>query len=313
MQTLEELFNYDRALVFGIGGGGDIVGSVPTARLLELHGVDVILGGIAFDRLPVDPMPGPRNLDHFEGIERISQSVALLTSETEFIDGASSTEMIVNQYTDRSVALLDVTGGVSGFKTGLETACSELDIDLVVGVDAGGDVLATGDEPGLRSPLCDSIVLSSVNACNCPAAIGVFGYGSDGELTQDELDDAISRAARRSGLLGSWGLTPATINELENLLDLVTTEASRLPVKAASGQLGTCSIRSDRRTLELSAASTTTFYFEPGAIESTSEPATVVAGTDSHLTANRMLNEAGYVTELDRELEQAEEQVTSDD
>jgi len=313
MQTLEELFNYDRALVFGIGGGGDIVGSVPTARLLELHGVDVILGGIAFDRLPVDPMPGPRNLDDFEGIEKVSQSVALLTSETEFRDGVASTEMIVNRHTNRSVALLDITGGASGFKRGLETACSELDVDLVVGVDAGGDVLATGDEPGLRSPLCDSIVLSGVNACNWPTAIGVFGYGSDGELTQEELDNAIGRAARRSGLLGSWGLTPATIDELENLLDVVTTEASRLPVKAAMGQLGTRSIRSGRRTLELSAASTTTFYFEPSVIESTSEPATVVAGTDSHLAANQALNEAGYITELDREQDRAEERTINDD
>lgn len=45
METIEEAFKHERALVFGIGGSGDIVGSIPTARLLELHGVEVSIGG----------------------------------------------------------------------------------------------------------------------------------------------------------------------------------------------------------------------------------------------------------------------------
>ena len=60
METLEACFSADRALVFGAGCCGDVVSGIPTARLLELHGVDVILGGVAWERVVVDPRPGPR-------------------------------------------------------------------------------------------------------------------------------------------------------------------------------------------------------------------------------------------------------------
>ena len=305
MQTLESCFGTDRALVFGIGGGGDIVGSIPTARLLELHDVEVILGGVAFDRLVIDPVPGPRSLAEIDGIEQVSDSVALVTPETQTKDGTPLTETTVEGCTDRPVALLDITAGASGLGTGLEAACRALDIDLVIGIDSGGDVLAAGDEPGLRSPLSDAITLAALADCEIPSLVGVFGYGSDGELTAEEIDEAIGRAARRDGLLGSWGLTPETVEEVESVLEEVTTEASRLPVEAASGRLGTRSIRDGRRTLELCPASTTTFYLDPESVFETSEPASLVANTDSHITANSELNDAGYVTELDRERRRA--------
>lgn len=63
MDTLEECFEADRALVFGAGCCGDVVSAVPTARLLEGHGVDVVLGGVAWERVVVDPRPGPRRFD----------------------------------------------------------------------------------------------------------------------------------------------------------------------------------------------------------------------------------------------------------
>lgn len=54
---LEALFGFDTVLVFGIGRSGDSVGSIPTARLLKQHELDVLFGGIAYEpeRYAINP------------------------------------------------------------------------------------------------------------------------------------------------------------------------------------------------------------------------------------------------------------------
>jgi hypothetical protein len=50
------------ALVLGVGGGGDIVGALATARFLEFCGLRFFLGGLPWERFVYDPVPGPRQL-----------------------------------------------------------------------------------------------------------------------------------------------------------------------------------------------------------------------------------------------------------
>lgn len=47
-----------RALVIGVGGGGDVVGALATARFLEFCGLSVHLGGLPWERFIYDPKPG---------------------------------------------------------------------------------------------------------------------------------------------------------------------------------------------------------------------------------------------------------------
>ncbi|MFB6131627.1 MAG: DUF1152 domain-containing protein, partial [Salinigranum sp.] len=270
METLEAAFDHDRALVFGIGGGGDVVGAVPTARLLESHGVETIVGGVTWERMPTDPRPGPRRLDELRGVEPVSSAVARATPDTRTLDGVVLSETHVARLLDDDVVLVDINGGVEGTAAGLRDACEALDVDLVIGTDSGGDALARGGEPGLASPLADAVVLGALTALDLDAGLGVFGYGSDGELTVSELDDALARIAGEGGLLGSWGLTPRVVRELEPLLEAVPTEASRLPVEAAGGAIGERAIRDGERALTLTPASTVTFYFDPATVVETS-------------------------------------------
>lgn len=301
MDTIEDCFGADRALVFGAGCCGDVVSAVPTARLLERHGVAVLLGGVAWERVVVDPRPGPRSFDEIDGIERLNDAVALASGETRTHDGVEFAETHVARHYGEEVALIDVGGGAAGVARGIDDACERLDVDLVVGTDAGGDVLAAGDEPGIASPLTDALMLAALSSLETEACLGVFGYGSDGELTLPEVGDGIARAARRGGLLGAWGLTPRIVEELEGLLEVVTTEASRLPVHAARGEVGEVPIRGGDRTVELTPASTVTFYLDPEAVAGTSDLHRHVRGTESFDAAQAALNEAGYETELDVE------------
>lgn len=295
---LDALLGADRALVVGIGGGGDVVGTVPTARFLERHGVEAVLGGVPWERSVVDPTPGPYPLDRLEHVEVVSEAVGLATAETRSDDGVEFAETRVAAHYDEPVALVDITGGPTTVASGLETAAARLDIDHVVGVDAGGDVLARGGEPGLRSPIADSISLAALDETPVPTTLGVYGWGSDGELETDELDASLAAVAARCGLLGAWGLTPSVCAELETLFEVVPTEASRLPVEGARGELGDREIRNGTRSLRLTAASTVTFYLSTAAVAAGSEPVSLVRSATDLEDAHAALRDAGYVTEL---------------
>ncbi len=301
MQTLEATTDAKRALVFGLGGSGDIVGSIPTARFLETNGVEVILGGLAWEPPPQDPQPGPRSFATIEGLDLVSETVGIVTAATRTTDAASFTETTVAEYVDNQVVLLDITKGLSGLRQGINTAANTLDIDLVVGVDAGGDALAHGNEPGLRSPIADGLGVATLTTINPQTMLGVIGYGSDGELTHAELQRRISAIASRDGLLGAWGITPAIRDELTTILEHVQTEASRIPVTAATGTFGSQSIRNGAVTVEATPLAPITMYFDPEVIAATSDIVTAVEGTTDLAAATAAIESLGIQTEFESE------------
>src|SRR5258705_4690769 len=138
--------------------------------------------------------------------------------------------------------------------------------DVLGGIDVGGDSLAQGHEPGLRSPLADSIMLAAFAELakrGRRTLWGVFGYGSDGELTVDEIEAALSKLAAADGLQGAWALTPKIAAEIEEVIKTVPTEASAIPVECFRGAWGTKLIRGGRRTLKLTPLTTLTFFMSP--------------------------------------------------
>src|SRR5690606_19090468 len=74
----QRLASASRALVLGIGGGGDAVGALAVARRLEERGLEFVLGGGAWERFAVDPYPGPRPLAHVRGGERLAETALLI-------------------------------------------------------------------------------------------------------------------------------------------------------------------------------------------------------------------------------------------
>jgi hypothetical protein len=204
---------------------------------------------------------------------------------------------------------IDINGGPMGALSGLEAAIAALGIDLVVGVDVGGDSLAHGKEKGLRSPLADAVMLAAFTELEkkgVPTLWGVFGYGSDGELTTDEIERALARVAEAGGLLGASALTPQIVRELEDVIEKVPTEASALPLRCAKGAWGEASIRYDERKVKLTPLTILTFYLAPSAVfESVARPARTVAASTSLEEANSALNALGIRTELDLERDRA--------
>jgi len=207
----------------------------------------------------------------------------------------------------KEILLVDINGGVDGAVQGLEVAIKEFKIDLLVGLDVGGDSLAQGDEQGLRSPLADSIMLAAhaeLEKRGHRTLWAVFGYGSDGELTVDEVESALSKLAAAGAWLGTCSLTPKIAAELAEVIKTVPTEASAIPVQCFYGAWGETKIRTDQRTVKLTPLTALIFFMSATKLFQTlALPAQAVSKSGSLEQANDALHALGIKTELDLERE----------
>jgi hypothetical protein len=301
-----------RPLVLGIGGGGDVVGALATAEVCRLHGAEPVVGGVTWERRPIDPQPGPRTEAEIEGARPLAPGVLAASPGTRVREsGVLFAESRMAQLLDEETILVDATLGPSQLADGLAAAAGVLGSDLIVFVDVGGDALAHGDEPGLASPLCDAIMLAAAARLadraaaggSSPAVLGgIFGIGCDGELTPSEVLARLAEVGAEGGLAGARGLTPAIAQRLEEAVAVVPTEASAQAVRCFRGELGRAEIRSGRRTVELSPAGALSFYFDPlAALRSAARLAAAVMDARDLDDANDILHGLGVRTELDYE------------
>ena len=286
-------------LCIGIGGGGDVVGALGVAGAARAAGLEARVGGVTWERRPIDPIPGPRRLDEIEHAERLNGSVALAGPDTAGPGGFRFAEAHMAGVLGEPTVLVDPNGGPAAVAAGLDGAADVLGCDLVALVDVGGDVLGHGDEPGLASPLCDAVLLAAAAHMRTRAVGAVFGVGCDGELTPEEVLARVAEVAAAGGLLGAWGLTPADADRLEAAVAAVPTEASAQAVRCARGATGVAEIRGGRRTVPLSPVGALTFFFDPAAaMRSAARLAAAVVDCDSLASADALLGARGIRTEL---------------
>ena len=203
-----------RPLVLGIGGGGDVVGALATAEACRLHGGQPVVGGVSWERRPIDPEPGPRAEPEIEGARRLAPGVMAASAETRVREsGVVFAESRMAGLLGEETVLVDATLGPAQLADGIAAAAAALGVDLIVFIDVGGDALAHGDEPGLASPLCDALLLAAAARLAerdaTPVLGGIFGIGCDGELTPPEVLERLAEVGAAGGLAGARGLTPA--------------------------------------------------------------------------------------------------------
>jgi len=298
-----------RPLVLGMGGGGDIVGALATAEHARIYdGAEPMLGGVTWERRPIDPVPGPRKANEIIDARELAPGILLAGPETRVRDrDVYFAESRMAQVLGEPTVLVDVNDGPQTVADGLATAADKLDRDLIVFVDVGGDLLAQGDEPGLRSPLCDALMLAAaarLGDAGRPVLAAIFGTGCDAELTPEEVLARLSAVAAAGGFGGARGLTEPVVQRLEQAMELVPTEASAQAVRAYRGDSGHATIRDGARTLELSPVAALTFYLDVEVTMRTAgRLATALSDASSLQDANAALNALGVRTELDLESE----------
>jgi hypothetical protein len=301
-----------RPLVIGIGGGGDVAGALAVAEMSRLyHGGDPVVGGVTWERRPIDPDPGPRRADEIEGGDRIAPGILMATASTRVrASGVHFAESHMADFLRQDVLLIDPNGGPRKVADALAVATHRLGTDLTIFVDVGGDVLAHGDEAGLASPLCDSVLLAAavmMQRSGHPVIGAVFGPGCDGELEMDEVFARVAEIAAVGGLAGTRGLTPPIAARLEEAVRHVPTEASAQAIKAFRGETGPSPMRGGRRSVDLSPVAALTIFFDAeAALESAARCAAAVYDAASLEDANDLLHDMGVTrSELDWEREMA--------
>ena len=193
---------------------------------------------------------------------------------------------------------LDITKGAKKLAEGLKSFMED-EISILIAVDSGGDVLAQGFESGLRSPLADSISLAAISEIK-DSVVGVFGFGSDGELRVEELLDRIAFQLKENGFVGCISMGKDDFRRMKELTKDITTEASSIPLDAFKGAIGLRKIRLGR-TVPVSPLSILTFYFRPFKLYENNVLAKSIADAESIEDARKKLNSLGIFTEMDYE------------
>nr|WP_079174920.1 DUF1152 domain-containing protein [Streptomyces malaysiense] len=223
-------------LIVAAGGGGDAVAAAMLHAALYGNDSDpAVILTYAWDRLLIDPVPGPRGADDFTGLEPITPAVWKVPAQARPIAPAGSTLPRLAAELPHTFALLDPKQGAEGVTRQLEELVTHLAPESIDLLDVGGDVLARGDEPTLKSPLADALTLAACCQTNAPIRLLIAGPGLDGELPLDDL----------RGLLGPvvHTFTAKDVEPISPVLEWHPSEATGMLAATARGVRGTCEVR----------------------------------------------------------------------
>ncbi|GAA3778847.1 hypothetical protein GCM10022206_17280 [Streptomyces chiangmaiensis] len=202
-----------------------------------LHGDDdqAVILTYAWDRLLVDPIPGPRGAHNFTELKPITPAVRAVPADARPIPPAGSTLPRLAAELPHTFALLDPHHGAEGVMRQLEELVSHLKPQSIDLLDVGGDILARGDEPTLKSPLADALTLAACCQVDAPMRLLVAGPGLDGELPIDDL----------RGVLGPLvhTFTAKDTEPVSSVLEWHPSEATAMLTATARGVRGTCEVR----------------------------------------------------------------------
>lgn len=240
------------ALILGLGGGGDVIQSIPVVNLLRKLGVEsIITGGVSCQWWTPDGNPladewgtavmGPTIYDagKLEKAESWARHVVAVNSESH-LDGRQPCEAkLAGRLGEDAMVVCGLTGGVQGLADSLREVVEARGIDLIVGVDIGSDSFHNGQEAvPAKTSMVDFMSLASVVQQPCATVYGVAGYGCDGEMELSELDERVATVMKAGGYLGAHGLTQSDVATMVRASEIYPDPVEPMSFKAAQGELG---------------------------------------------------------------------------
>jgi hypothetical protein len=222
-------------LIVAAGGGGDAVAAAMLDAALHAGQERAVILTYAWDRLLIDPVPGPRGPANFTGLHRLTPSVFTVPADARPIAPAGSTLPRLAAELPHTFALIDPHHGARGMARRLEELIAELSPESVDVLDVGGDILARGDEPTLKSPLGDALTLAACAQVNAGMRLLIAGPGLDGELPAADLRDRLGPRVHT--------LTAAQVEPVSAVLEWHPSEATAMLAATARGVRGWCEVR----------------------------------------------------------------------
>ena len=275
------------------GGGGDALAAAILHRALRGRDPATILT-YAWDRLSVDPLPGPRAVGDFDDLRPLDGGNFAFTADTKPRPPSGSTLPRLAAELPDTLVLLDPTGGAVGMRQQVARLVESVGANAVTVVDVGGDAIARGDEPGLRSPLADALSLAACTDLPVPVTVLVAGPGLDGELSEAQVLDAVDRPP-------AFRLRPDDIEPFRQILDWHPSEATALLAAAAIGLRGRVEIRDAGLVVPLTDTSATVYALPLDDALALNKLAAAISATTSLDDAEQVTRDTCGFSEIDYE------------
>lgn len=292
-----------RTLLIAAGGGGDALAAMMVADAARLDLSSTIVASFAWERTMFDPRPGPRPPEHFSGLRRRGHHNWQVTARSRLKEQrALSFLPRLAEACRPAIWLLDASEGVVGLRRQLSEAATLHAADRVLIVDVGGDILARGDEPWVKSPTADAMVLAATATLALVSYVVVLGLGLDGELGPHDIDDRLSRIDRSVTALPPT-LPARTARRFADSFTWSPSEATGLAYMVARGWRGRAEIRRDGVEVELSGWAADITVYEADALLRRSRVAQAMKGTASFEDAEDVVRAFGVLPE--REVERS--------
>jgi hypothetical protein len=285
-------------LIVAAGGGGDAITAAALAAVLRL--AEPVILTYSWDRLMIDPVPGPRTAAEFTGLHELAPNVLeVVLSTTPISPAASSLPRLAGDLPAR-LLLLDPAGGAVGMATQIRAAADFFKAAGVAVLDVGGDILTDGADPGLRSPLADQLALAACVRAALPTRLMIAAPGIDGELPPDVILARLrALAAEQLSSLSSSDVAP-----IRGVFRWHPSEASGLLAAAADGRRGLVEVRDAGDQVKLTTDTTALFAADAkAALEVT--PAARLLATQSLAQAEAIVREVTGISEIRYETEKA--------
>ena len=126
-----------------------------------------------------------------------------------------------------------------GLRESLQQVIEARGVDLIVAVDIGSDSFHDGTEVcKAYTSLVDFIAMAALTELTVPVIYSLAGYGADGEMQIEELDERVGRVMKAGGYLGGLGLTQRDVAQIEQACALYPDPVEPMSARAAEGQLG---------------------------------------------------------------------------
>lgn len=243
------------SLLFAVGGGGDAITADAVARRIESAGRPGLVMSYSWDRLILDPVPGPRLRTEFRGLQALAPDVWEVLPSTDLAPPAKSSLPRLAADLRSRLLLADPSAGAIGIAKQVSAAADLFDVDQILLVDVGGDILGEGRDQGYGSPLADTLAVAGCLLTDRPCHLVVVGPGVDGELSQELVLERLTRA----GAAKLFTFSKSDYHPIRRVFEWHPSEASGLVHAAAKGVRGRVEVRDAGRVVPLTVASATAF------------------------------------------------------
>jgi hypothetical protein len=224
-------------LVAGAGGGFDVYAGLPLALALRAQGRTVHLANLSFTALEL------LDLDVW-----LAPGVAAVTARTEGLEDYFPERTLarwLREQGEPDLVYAFPRTGVQPLREAYATLAEPLDLDAIVLVDGGTDILMRGDEAGLGTPVEDMTSLVAVAGLDVPVKlVTCLGFGIDAYhgVRHTQVLENIAALDRDGAYLGALSL-PSASREAALYRDAVAHAQAATPLRPSivNGQIAAAS------------------------------------------------------------------------